>query len=68
MTDGSPIAELHEARARFVDELERGVDPQEALENFIPAVMAVLPIARTVDRRSSGASASSTSSRGSSRS
>jgi hypothetical protein len=47
-TDGSPIAELHEARARFVDELDRGVDPQEALENFIPAVMAVLPIARTV--------------------
>ena len=47
-TDGAPIAELHDARARFVDELERGVDPQEALENFIPAVMAVLPIARTV--------------------
>jgi hypothetical protein len=43
-TEGAPIAELHEARARFVDELERGVDPQEALENFIPAV---LPIART---------------------
>jgi hypothetical protein len=47
-TDGSPIAELHEARARFVDSLERGVDPQEALQDFIPAVMAVLPIARTV--------------------
>jgi hypothetical protein len=43
-TDEAPIAELHEARARFVDELERGVDPQEALENFLPAI---LPIART---------------------
>ena len=40
--------ELHEARARFVDELEAGVDPEQALEKFIPAVMAVLPIARTV--------------------
>jgi hypothetical protein len=46
-TDGAPIAELHEARERFVDEIERGVPPQEALENFIPAVMAVQPIART---------------------
>src|ERR671922_135049 len=46
--DGAPVAELQEARARFVDELERGVDPQQALENFVPAVMAVLPIARTV--------------------
>lgn len=46
--EASPLADLHEARARFVDELERGVDPQEALENFIPAVMAVVPIARTV--------------------
>lgn len=46
-TEGAPMAGLQEARARFVDELERGVDPQEALENFIPAVMAVLPIART---------------------
>jgi hypothetical protein len=46
-TDGAPIAELDEARERFVDELESGVDPRQALENFIPAVMAVLPIART---------------------
>jgi hypothetical protein len=46
--EGAPIAQLHEARARFVDELEAGVDPEQALENFIPAVMAVLPIARTV--------------------
>jgi hypothetical protein len=45
--EASPVAELHDARARFVDELERGIAPQEALENFIPAVMAVLPIART---------------------
>jgi hypothetical protein len=46
--DGSPIADLHEARARFVDELEQGIDPQEAMENFIPTVMAVVPIARSV--------------------
>ena len=46
--EGAPIAELHEARARFVDELERGVDPQHALESFIPAVMALRPLARTV--------------------
>jgi hypothetical protein len=46
-TDGSPIVALHEARERFADELERGVDPREALEHFIPAVMGVLPIART---------------------
>lgn len=42
--DEATIAQLHEARARFVDELERGVDPQQALESFIPAI---LPIART---------------------
>jgi hypothetical protein len=42
--DGYSIAEVHEARARFVDELERGVDPQQALEGFLPAL---LPIART---------------------
>jgi hypothetical protein len=41
-------AELHEARARFVEELEAGADPEQAMEQFIPAVMAVLPIARTV--------------------
>ena len=46
--DGAPVAQLHEARAQFVDNLEAGVDPQQALEQFIPAVMAVLPIARTV--------------------
>jgi hypothetical protein len=45
---GAAVADLHEARERFVDELDRGVDPQQALENFIPAVMAVLPVARTV--------------------
>jgi hypothetical protein len=42
------VADLHEARARFVDELEKGVAPQEALENFLPAVMAVMPVVRTV--------------------
>lgn len=46
--DGAAVAELHEARARFIDELEAGVDPEQALERFIPAVMAVLPVARTV--------------------
>jgi hypothetical protein len=46
--DGAGVAQLHEARARFVDELERGVDPEQAMEQFIPAIMAVLPIARTV--------------------
>jgi hypothetical protein len=45
--DGAPIAQLHEARARFIDELERGVDPQEALENFIPVLGPYTPIART---------------------
>jgi hypothetical protein len=45
--DGAPIAQLHEARARFIDELERGVDPQEALENFIPILGPYTPIART---------------------
>jgi hypothetical protein len=46
--DAPAVADLHEARARFVDELEKGVAPQEALENFLPAVMAVMPIVRTV--------------------
>jgi hypothetical protein len=46
--DGPAVAQLHEARARFVDQLEAGVDPEQAMEQFIPAVMAVLPIARTV--------------------
>ncbi len=46
--DAPGVAQLHEARERFVDELERGVDPEQALEQFIPAVMAILPIARTV--------------------
>jgi hypothetical protein len=45
---GAAVAELQDARAQFVDNLEAGVDPQQALEQFIPAVMAVLPIARTV--------------------
>jgi hypothetical protein len=44
--DEAPIAQLHEARARFVDEIERGVDPRAALESFIPAIVAVQPIAR----------------------
>lgn len=44
------VAELQEARARFVDDLEKGVDPQQAMEQFLPAVMALLPIARTVIR------------------
>jgi len=46
--DGPAVAQLHEARARFVEQLEAGVDPEQAMEQFIPAVMAVLPIARTV--------------------
>lgn len=44
----APIGQLLEARADFVDELARGADPAEAMERFIPAVMAVLPVARTV--------------------
>ncbi|HEU5253065.1 MAG TPA: hypothetical protein VFU16_07050 [Solirubrobacterales bacterium] len=44
------VAELQEARARFVDDLEKGVDPAQAMEQFLPAVMALLPIARTVIR------------------
>jgi len=46
--EGAAVAQLHEARARFVDELEAGVDPEQALAQFIPAVMAVLPVARMV--------------------
>jgi hypothetical protein len=46
--DQGAVAQLHDARTRFVDELEAGVDPRQALEQFIPAVMAILPIARTV--------------------
>jgi hypothetical protein len=46
--ESAPLAGLVEARAEFLDELERGQDPQQAMERFIPAVMAVLPIARTV--------------------
>jgi hypothetical protein len=45
---GAAVAQLHEARARFVDQLASGADPEQAMEQFIPAVMAVLPIARTV--------------------
>ncbi len=45
---GAAVAQLHEARARFVDQLASGSDPEQAMEQFIPAVMAVLPIARTV--------------------
>jgi hypothetical protein len=46
--DGTGVAALQEARARFVDQLEAGESPEQAMEQFIPAVMAVLPIARTV--------------------
>lgn len=45
------LSQLDAARDRFITEfgqLERGQDPTPALQNFIPAVMAVLPIARTV--------------------
>jgi hypothetical protein len=45
---GATVAQLQEARALFVDQLQAGVDPEQALEQFIPAVMAVLPVARTV--------------------
>ena len=43
--------ELHEARARFVDELERGVDPSEAIENFIPRRDGGAPDRPNGDRR-----------------
>src|SRR5262249_11822767 len=46
--EGATLEALHEARARFVDELDKGVAPQEALENFLPAVMAVMPVVRMV--------------------
>ena len=46
--DAPAVAQLQDARAKFVDQLEAGVDPEQAMEQFIPAVMAVLPIARTV--------------------
>jgi hypothetical protein len=46
--EGATLETLHEARARFVDEIEKGVAPQEALENFLPAVMAVMPVVRMV--------------------
>ncbi|HEY7621785.1 MAG TPA: hypothetical protein VH834_18560 [Solirubrobacteraceae bacterium] len=45
---GSGVAELQDARDRFVDRLEAGESPEQAMEQFIPAIMAVLPIARTV--------------------
>jgi hypothetical protein len=45
---GPGVAELQDARERFVDRLEAGESPAHAMEQFIPAVMAVLPIARTV--------------------
>jgi hypothetical protein len=46
--DGIGVAQLQDARALFVDQLEAGESPERAMEQFIPAVMAVLPIARTV--------------------
>ncbi len=48
--DSNVVNELQEARARFIEEvsnLERGQDPTQALENFLPAIMAVLPLVRT---------------------
>jgi hypothetical protein len=45
---GAGVAELQDARDRFVDQLEAGQSPEQAMEQFIPAIMAVLPIARTV--------------------
>lgn len=47
--EAAPIAELDAARERFVAEVERlesGAGLQPALEQFIPAVMAALPIIR----------------------
>jgi hypothetical protein len=44
---GDTVAQLQDARSRFVGELEAGVEPERAMEQFIPAVMAMLPIART---------------------
>ena len=46
--DSAPMAALHEARAKLADDLQAGVAPEQALEQFIPIVMGVLPIARTV--------------------
>ena len=45
---GAPLEAYYEARATFVDQLEQGQDPRQALEQFIPAVMAILPVARVV--------------------
>jgi hypothetical protein len=42
------LASYYEARATLVDQLEQGQDPRQALEQFIPAVMAILPVVRTV--------------------
>jgi hypothetical protein len=47
--DEDPINELGVAREQLVAELEAlppGADPRPAVENFIPAVMAVLPFVR----------------------
>ena len=49
-SESNAVNELQEARARFVDEvssMQRGQDPTPALENFLPAIMAVLPLVRT---------------------
>jgi hypothetical protein len=47
-SESAPIADLHDARARLAEDLEAGVDPEQALEQFLPAVMAAMPIARTI--------------------
>ena len=44
--EAAPLERLHEAREQFANDLESGVDPRQALENFLPAIMAVQPIAR----------------------
>jgi hypothetical protein len=45
------VGQLMEARERFVDEVQRGHDPQQALEQFIPAILPVARIAiRVVGR------------------
>jgi hypothetical protein len=46
--EGVPISAYQEAREQFVDSLERGQDPREALEQFLPVLAALMPVAKTV--------------------
>ena len=46
--EGVPISAYQEAREQFVDSLEQGQDPREALEQFLPVLAAIMPVAKTV--------------------